>query len=112
VPKQEKWMAQMRDAIEAPVLVRALRAFRSSGLAVDRDGQRRTDLAHPGVGESAESFDEHRERHTLDRIEVHRRTLWDGIVTGLENDLAGQRADRRGARSDERATQAWYRGVA
>ena len=30
-----------------------------SGLAVDRDGQRRADLAHPGVGEAAESFDEH-----------------------------------------------------
>jgi len=57
-------------------------------LAVDSDGQCGAYLAHPSVGDSSESLNEHRERDALHGIKVHRRSLWNRVIAGLENDLA------------------------
>ncbi|MEI2713319.1 MAG: hypothetical protein V9G04_08465 [Nocardioides sp.] len=38
--------------------------------AVDGDSQGGADLTHAGIGEPAESFNEQRCRHALDRIEI------------------------------------------
>src|SRR4051795_12278021 len=73
--------------------------------AVDGDLERSTDLTHAVVAESAESLDEHADGRALHRVEVDGAAPRNRVFTGLEYDLASQLANRRGARSDQRATQ-------
>jgi hypothetical protein len=61
--------------------------------------------AHPVAAQCAEPIHEDRDRHALDRVQVDRTSPGDGIVTGLQDDLARESADRRRARRDDRSAQ-------
>jgi hypothetical protein len=82
-------------------------------LAVDRDRDRESvaDLAQAGVGETAESFDEHVDREALNRVEVDGRTPGDRIIVGFHDDLAGECANCRRARRDEHSPKPWDRCI-
>jgi EmrB/QacA subfamily drug resistance transporter len=47
---------------------------RGSARAIDCDREGRTDLSHPGGGQSAKPVDEHRDRDAFDRVEIDRRS--------------------------------------
>ncbi len=69
--------------------------------AVDRNLKGSADLPHPSVGQPAKPADEYCDRDAFDRVQVDRRTPGDRVVTGFENDLAGEPSNRRRARRDE-----------
>src|SRR5436190_6887609 len=79
-----------------------IRCFRaSSAVAVDGDLERRADLTHAVVAESAESLEERSEGNALDGIEIDDRDERDRVVRRLEEDLGLDPADRGRARSDQ-----------
>jgi len=82
-----------------------------SAFAGNSDIEGPADLLHAPVAESAETLDECRERHALDRIEIHDRGARHGIVARLEQHLARDAADRRCAGSDQRAPKTRDRRV-
>src|SRR5688572_23522190 len=82
-----------------------------SSLAVDCDSKSGTDLFHPRVTETAEPLDQETGRHALDRVEVDSGSARDRVFTGLQHDLAGQVADGRCARADQRAPKSRDRRV-
>ena len=79
--------------------------------AIDGYLQCSADLFHPDVSKAPNSFDEDGDRDTFDRIQIHRRTSWNGILTRVEHHLAGQSTDRRSAGSHEGAAQSRDCGV-
>ncbi|BBY59917.1 hypothetical protein MSAR_30530 [Mycolicibacterium sarraceniae] len=83
-----------------------------SSRAVDRNLQSRTDGAHPGVGEAAKPIDQHRDRDTFDRVQIHRGTTRDRVGTGFKNNLAGQPPNGCGAGRDDRASKPGDRRIA
>ena len=82
-----------------------------SALTVDRDRESAADLAHAGVAETAESFDEDAERDALNRVEVDGRTPEDRIIVGGQDNLAGECPDCRRARRDEHSPKPWDRRI-
>jgi len=73
--------------------------------AVDGHVKSGADVVHSHRAQRAEPFDEDRDRNALHRVEVRHASTGDGVVAGLEQDLARQIADRRGARSDQRSPE-------
>ena len=71
------------------------------------DGNREcvADRAHPFIAQAAESIHENSDGHALDRVEVDGADAWNRVDAGLEQHLAGQSSDGRGARGDQRPTQ-------
>lgn len=84
----------------------------ASSRTVDSDFKGFADLAHTGVCQPAQTFDEYRDRDTLKRVQVDCRPPRDRIVAEFEDDLAGKASNRRRARCDECPTQPWDRRVA
>ena len=60
----------------------------SESSAVGGHLERSADPSHSRTAERADSFDEHRIRDRLDRVEVHRAATTDRIFVGFQNDLA------------------------
>jgi len=83
----------------------ALQFAVGSGRTIDGDLEGGADVAHAGVAQAAEAFDEDRDRDALDRVQVHGAAARHRIVAGLEDDLAWEVADRGGARGDQGAPQ-------
>jgi hypothetical protein len=73
--------------------------------AIDSHLQGSADLMHPCVSKSPDSFDKDCDRDAFDRIQIHRRAPWDGILARIEHHLARQAPDRRCARSYEGTAQ-------
>jgi hypothetical protein len=86
-------------------------ASTQSAFAGDGDLEGFADLQHPLVAEAAETLDQRRQRDALERIEIDDRCAWHGIVARLQQHLAWNAADRRRARSDQRASKARNRRV-
>jgi len=88
-----------------PSWVRSTTNGPESDVAVDGNLERTADLAHPGIAQASHPFDEDRYRDALDRIEIDARSPWDRVFVRVEDDLAGESANRRRARCDERSAQ-------
>jgi hypothetical protein len=82
-----------------------------SALAVHCDGERAADLLHAIVSEAAEALYEDTGRNALDGVEVHRARARDRVGARFQQDLGGELADRRRARSDQRTSKPRDRGV-
>jgi hypothetical protein len=64
-----------------------------------------TDLGHPEVGETSQSFDEDAHRHAFHRVQVDRTPPRDGVLTRVEDYLGGQSSDCRRAGRHQRPSQ-------
>ena len=76
-----------------------MRAVEGS-LAVHGDSECPADLLHALHVEDADSLDQYADRHTLDRVKIHRAPAPDRVFTGLQDDLAHEAADCRRAWSN------------
>ena len=68
--------------------------------AVHGDSQCPADFMHPFDAEDANALNQYADRHTLDRVKIHRAPAPDRIITGLQDDLAHEATDCRRAWSD------------
>lgn len=84
---------------------------RGSGPGVDGDFERLTNLSHPIVAQSTESFDEYAHRDALNGVEIHGASSWDRIVAGFQLHFTRQVAECGGARSDQRSPKPGNRNV-
>jgi len=69
--------------------------------AINRDFERFAQIAHLGVAEPAEPFNEDTDRDALNRVEVRCTLTWHRIVARLKHDFAAEATNRRGARRDQ-----------
>ena len=79
--------------------------------AVDSDLKGSADFAHAGIGETTKSLDKNTHGNAFNRVEIDRRRPRDGIVASLQEHLAGQAPNRRGAGRNDRAFQSWDRCI-
>ena len=83
-----------------------------SAVVVHGDFERLTKLPHPDIGKAPDSFGEDAESDTLDRVHVDHAVPWYRVVAWLEDNLTGQAADGRRARSDDRPSKPRDGGIA
>jgi hypothetical protein len=83
----------------------------ASTRTVHGDFESDADLPHPLITEPSETLDKDGDRDTLDRVEIDPGSAWDRIVAGFEQNLTGQSADCRRARSDQGAPKSRDGGV-
>ena len=88
------------------------RAAIRSGTAVDGHLQGCAELAHASVGEAPESVDENTHRNALHGVEIDGRRPGHGIFAGLQEYLAWQSPDRRGAGCHDGTSQSGDGSVA
>ncbi len=78
---------------------------RSGSAAVDSYGERLANLVHPKVAEATYPVDQNSYRNAFDRVEVHGSSTSHRIITGFQDDFAGEPAKRRCAWSNQHAPQ-------
>ena len=84
----------------------------SGSAAVDRDLERRADLAHPTIAQRPDPIHQHCDGDALDGVQVRRTTTRNRVIARLEDHLAGEPPDRGRAGGDERPTKPGDGGVA
>jgi hypothetical protein len=80
---------QARPRLDSETASRVFRSGPSAALTVDRDRESAADLAHAGVGETAESIDEDADRDALNRVQTYGRTPGIGSSSGSRTTSLG-----------------------